>query len=201
MKEGFVYSGEYSSFRKRCHGNTPTDILSEKFIIFLQNHDQVGNRFKAERLASLVSFEALKLAAGALIFSPYIPLIFMGEEYGEKAPFTYFMSFHDANLIEAVRQGRRREFASFGWKEEPRDPWSEKTFAQAKLNWPQRHEGEHKVLLSFYKKLFELRKAIPALANPNREGMLMWKLKIQRSYRQTILGREFHLYAHEFWFT
>jgi maltooligosyltrehalose trehalohydrolase len=171
MKEGFVYSGEYSPYRKRCHGSSSKDILAEKFVVCLQNHDQIGNRFKAERLTNLVSFEALKLAAGALIFSPYIPLLFMGEEYGEEAPFTYFMSFHDEKLIEAVRQGRRQEFSSFGWKEEPPDPWSQETFLRAKLNWNKRQEGKHKVLLSFYKKLFELRKTIPALANFNREGM------------------------------
>ena len=171
MKEGFVYSGEYSLFRKRNHGSPSKDILSEKFVVSVQNHDQIGNRLKADRLAGLVSFEALKLAAGAMICSPYIPLIFMGEEYGEEAPFTYFMSFYDEKLIEAVRQGRRREFASFGWKEEPLDPWAQETFLKAKLNWHKRNEGEHRVLLSFYKRLFELRKTIPALANLNREGM------------------------------
>jgi len=170
-KEGFVYSGNYSLYRKRCHGNSSKDILSQKFVVCLQNHDQVGNRFKAERLSSLVSFEALKLAAGALIFSPYIPLIFMGEEYGEQAPFTYFMSFSDDKLIEAVRKGRREEFSAFGWREEPLDPWSEDTFLRSKLNWEKRHADEHKALLLFYKKLLELRKSIPALANLNREGM------------------------------
>ena len=95
----------------------------------------------------------------------------MGEEYGEKAPFTYFMSFYDEKLIEAVRKGRRAEFASFGWTEEPPDPWSQETFLRAKLNWHQRDEGNHQVLLSFYKKLFELRKTIPALANFNRDSM------------------------------
>jgi maltooligosyltrehalose trehalohydrolase len=171
MKEGFVYSGGYSPYRQRCHGSPSQDILPEKFVVCVQNHDQIGNRFKAERLAGLVSFEALKLAAGALIFSPYVPLIFMGEEYGEDAPFPYFMSFYDEALVEAVRQGRRREFASFGWKEESPDPWSQETFLRAKINWRKRHEGEHRVLLSFYKKLIELRKTTPALANLTREGM------------------------------
>jgi maltooligosyltrehalose trehalohydrolase len=171
MKQGFVYAGNYSFYRKRNHGSPPNDVLSEKFVVCLQNHDQIGNRLKGERLASLISFEALKLAAGALIFSSYLPLVFMGEEYGERAPFTYFMSFYDKKLIEAVRQGRGAEFSSFGWKEEPLDPWDQKTFLNSKLNWHKRNEGEHKVLLSFYKKLFALRKTIPALASRNREGM------------------------------
>jgi len=171
MKEGFVYSGEYSPYRKRSHGNASMDILSEKFVVCIQNHDQVGNRPHAERLSTLVSFEALKLAAGALIFSSYIPLIFMGEEYGEEAPFTYFISFHDQNLIEAVRQGRRREFAEAGFKEKLFDPGDEGTFFKAKLDWNKRNQGKHKILWSFYKKLLELRRNIPALANLNREGM------------------------------
>jgi len=171
MKEGFVYSGEYSPYRKRCHGSPSNDILSEKLVVCLQNHDQVGNRLHGERMASLVPFEALKLAAGAMILSSYIPLIFMGEEYDESAPFTYFMSFYDDKLIEAVRQGRAREFADFGWKEEPVDPWSKETFLKAKLNWQSRLKGESKAILSFYKKLIELRKTIPALSNLNKDSM------------------------------
>ncbi len=171
MKEGFVYTGNYSLYRKRDHGSCSKDIPPEKFVVCVQNHDQVGNRLKAERLASLVSFEALKLAAGTLISSPYIPLIFMGEEYGEEAPFNYFMSFFDEHLIESVRQGRCREFASFGWKGQPPDPWDRQTFLFSKLNWHKRHEGKHGALLLFYRKLFELRKTVPALANLNRDGM------------------------------
>jgi maltooligosyltrehalose trehalohydrolase len=171
MATGFVYAGGYSPYRKRRHGSPSGDIPPEKFVVFIQNHDQIGNRLKGERLTSQVGFEALKLAAGALVFSPYVPLVFMGEEYGETAPFPYFMSFHDGNLVEAVRQGRLRDFASFGWQEQPPDPWLPETFMRAKLNWDQRHQGEHKVLLSFYKKLFEWRKAIPALGCAERESM------------------------------
>jgi len=171
MKDGFVYDGDYSPYRKRCHGISSKDLPSEKFVVFLQNHDQVGNRFKAERLSSLVSFEELKLAAGALVFSSYIPLLFMGEEYGEDAPFNYFMDFHDEKLIEAVRTGRHREFLSFGWTSPPPDPAALKTFLLSKLNWNKRQEGKSKVLWEFYKTLLELRKRIPALANLNRQGM------------------------------
>lgn len=171
MKEGYVYAGDYSRFRKRCHGNSSKDLPSAKFVVFIQNHDQVGNRFKADRLSSQISFEALKLAAGALILSSYIPLIFMGEEYGEEVPFNYFMDFHDEKLIEAVRQGRRNEFVAFGWTSPPPDPAAVETFLASKLNWNKRQEGNSKILLSFYKTLLELRKSIPALANLNREGM------------------------------
>ncbi|MDE1920213.1 MAG: malto-oligosyltrehalose trehalohydrolase [Candidatus Omnitrophica bacterium] len=171
MKDGFVYKGGYSRFRGRPHGSPSQDIPSEKFVVCVQNHDQVGNRPQSQRLSILASFEALKLAAGALITSPYLPLMFMGEEYGEEAPFHYFAGFGDEGLIEAVRQGRRREFAAFGWQEVPPDPFDTETFLRSKLHWDKRREGKHKVLLSFYKKLIELRKTFPALSNTDREGM------------------------------
>ena len=105
-KEGFVYSGQYSAYRRRRHGNSSRHIPARQFVVFAQNHDQVGNRLFGDRLSTLVSFEALKLAAGMVILSPYIPLLFMGEEWGEPAPFQYFTSHSDAALIEAVRRGR-----------------------------------------------------------------------------------------------
>jgi maltooligosyltrehalose trehalohydrolase len=120
-REGFVYSGEVSKHRRRRHGTTTRDIPAERFVVFCQNHDQVGNRMLGERLSQLVSFEALKLAAGAVLLSPFIPLLFMGEEYGEEAPFQYFISHGDPLLVE-VRGGRREEFAAFGWQASPRIP-------------------------------------------------------------------------------
>ena len=128
FREGFVYSGEYSKHRRHRHGTSTQDIAAERFVVFSQNHDQVGNRLLGERLSQLVSFESLKLAAAAVILSPYLPLLFMGEEYGEEAPFQYFISHGDAALIDAVRNGRRGEFASFGWLGEPPDPQDEKLF-------------------------------------------------------------------------
>ncbi|MBL8012975.1 MAG: malto-oligosyltrehalose trehalohydrolase [Candidatus Omnitrophica bacterium] len=163
FKESFIYDGVFSEFRKRYHGNSAADLPAERFVVCVQNHDQIGNRLKGERLSSLVSFEAQKLAAGALILSPYLPLLFMGQEYGEKAPFLYFMSFQDEKMIQAVRDGRRREFKEFNWNEEPADPYALDTFARCKLNWASKNEGEHKFLLDFYKKLISLRKASAAL--------------------------------------
>jgi maltooligosyltrehalose trehalohydrolase len=164
FREGFVYSGGYSAFRKRRHGNDSRDRPAHQFIVFSQNHDQVGNRMMGDRLTALVSFEALKLAAGAVILSSNIPLLFMGEEYGEDAPFLYFVSHSDPGLIEAVRTGRKEEFQAFSWEGEPPDPQSEETFRASKLDWGKRGGGRHQVLSGFYRNLLQLRKRTPALA-------------------------------------
>jgi maltooligosyltrehalose trehalohydrolase len=171
LKEGFVYSGQYSEYRKRNHGNSSKDRPAEQFIVFSQNHDQVGNRMFGERLASLISFESLKLVAGTVLLSPYIPLLFMGEEYGEDSPFLYFVNHSDRGLIEAVREGRREEFKSFSWKEEPPDPQAVETFLKSKINWEKREKDNHKVLLRFYKNLIKLRREIPALSNLSKENL------------------------------
>jgi len=171
LREGFVYSGQYSEYRKRNHGNSSKDCPANQFIVFSQNHDQVGNRMFGERLSNLVSFESLKLAAGAVFFSPYIPLLFMGEEYGEDNPFLYFVSHSDADLIEAVRKGRKEEFKAFKWQGDFPDPQSIETFLKSKIKWEKRYEGKHEVLFDFYKKLIKLRRDIPALSNLDKERL------------------------------
>jgi maltooligosyltrehalose trehalohydrolase len=164
FREGFVYSGDYSSYRRRRHGISSQDIPAERFVVFAQNHDQVGNRMLGERLSQLVPFEALKLAAATVILSPFVPLLFMGEEYGEEAPFQYFVSHSDPALIDAVRNGRREEFAAFGWEGQPPDPQDEDTFRRAKLNHQLRREGKLRALWTFYRELLRLRKVLTPLA-------------------------------------
>jgi maltooligosyltrehalose trehalohydrolase len=164
-REGFAYSGQHSRFRRRRHGSVSRDISADRFVVFAQNHDQVGNRMLGDRLGQVVSFEELKLAAGLVILSPFIPLLFMGEEYAETTPFPYFISHSDADLIDAVRRGRRDEFAAFGWQGEVPDPQDARTFLRAKLNHEIRTAGEHLVLLKFYRELIGLRKKFSAL-NP-----------------------------------
>lgn len=171
LGEGFVYSWQYSSYRKRRHGSSSKNIPGHQFIVFLQNHDQVGNRMLGERLSKLVSFEALKLAASVVLLSPYIPLLFMGEEYAEESPFLYFVSHSDPDLIAAVREGRKAEFQAFQWQGEPPDPQSPKTFLQSKLRWEMRKEGKHKVLLEFYRRMIQLRGEIPALSNLDKSSL------------------------------
>ena len=171
FREGFVYSGQYSPFRRRRHGSSSRDIPAERFVVFAQNHDQVGNRMLGERLSQIACFEALKVAAGTVILSPFVPLIFMGEEYGETAPFQYFISHSDPALVEAVRRGRGEEFRGFRWQGEIPDPQDEETFLRAKLNHLLRTRGHHKVLLDFYRELIRLRRTIPALARLSKETM------------------------------
>ena len=157
-RESFVYAWDYSPSRQRYHGSYAGHHPPSQFVVCGQNHDQVGNRMLGERLSQLVSFEALKLAAGAVLLSPYIPLLFMGEEYGEEAPFLYFVSHGDPDLVEAVRKGRKEEFKAFHQQGEPPDAQNSETFQRSKLNWEQRQEGKHQVLLRFYQQLIELRR-------------------------------------------
>jgi maltooligosyltrehalose trehalohydrolase len=171
FQEGFVYSGEYSSYRQRRHGTSSKDIPAHRFVVFAQNHDQVGNRAQSERLSQLVSFDALKLTAGVVLLSPFIPLLFMGEEYAETTPFPYFINHSDPTLVEAVRKGRQQEFATFHWQGKPPDPQDGKTFLRAKINHHQRDEGQHHVLFEFYKELIRLRKETPALAYLNKDAL------------------------------
>ncbi len=171
FREGFVYSGQYSSYRRRRHGNSSRDIPAHQFVVFAQNHDQVGNRMRGDRLGQLVCLARMKLAAGVVLLSPFIPLLFMGEEYGETAPFPYFVSHSDQAFIEAVRRGRREEFATFGWAEEPPDPQDEKTFLRAKLNHSLSRTGHHRILHELHRQLIHLRKDIPALASLNKDNM------------------------------
>lgn len=177
FRSGFVYTGEYSVFRKRRHGNKSSELSGEKFVVFSQNHDQVGNRANSERLSELVSFEGLKMAAGLVLLSPFIPLIFMGEEYGETAPFPYFISHGDPDLIQAVREGRKREFQAFAWKGEPMDPYAQETFQAAKLNWDLKHQGHHALIHSFYKELIALRARLKDIFGYDREKLeaLAWE--------------------------
>ncbi|MEH2144011.1 malto-oligosyltrehalose trehalohydrolase [Nostoc sp.] len=167
-EDTFVYDWKYAPHRKRFHGVSCRDRPLSQFTICIQNHDQIGNQMKGERLSQRISFEGLKLAAGAVLLSPNLPLLFMGEEYGETAPFIYFVSHSDPDLIQAVRAGRKQEFEAFHYANDPPDPESAETFLKSKLNWQLRNEGKHKVLWNWYRQLINLRKTHPALLNQDR---------------------------------
>jgi maltooligosyltrehalose trehalohydrolase len=171
FNEGFVLTGNYSSFRKRRHGCSSANIKPGQFVSFSQNHDQVGNRMLGERLGEYLSIPQLKLAAATVLLSPYLPLLFMGEEYAESAPFPYFVSHGDADLVEGVRRGRLEEFAAFCNQGTPPDPQAEATFLSAKMDQEQRFLGEQRVLFNFYRELIRLRKECAPLASLSREGM------------------------------
>jgi maltooligosyltrehalose trehalohydrolase len=160
LRDGWYYKGQYSHYRQRRHGNSPRGIAASQVVVCNQNHDQVGNRAAGERLSSLVNFEALKLAAGITLLSPFVPLLFMGEEYGETAPFQYFTSHGDPELVEAVRRGRREEFAAFGWEAEKAvpDPQDESTFLRSKPDHSRKSEEPHRTLLRLYQNLIRTRR-------------------------------------------
>ena len=164
LREKYVYSGQFSSYRCRRHGNSVAARQCSQFIVFAQNHDQVGNRMLGERLASLVSFESLKLAAALMLLSPFIPLLFMGEEYGETNPFLYFVSHEDPDLVAAVQAGRKEEFKEFAARGEPPDPEAVATFQASKLAWGKVKQGATRTLFNYYKGLIELRRMQPALS-------------------------------------
>ncbi|SFR08668.1 malto-oligosyltrehalose trehalohydrolase [Desulfoscipio geothermicus] len=171
FRAGYVYTGQYSRHRRRRHGNSPVLCPGNRFVVFAQNHDQVGNRAFGERLSTLTSFAGLKLAACAVFLSPFIPMLFMGEEYGETAPFQYFTSHTDPELAEAVRKGRREEFAAFDWEEEVPDPQDEATFRRSRLNHDLRRQGHHRVLYRLYRQLIRLRREVLALANLSKDDL------------------------------
>jgi len=169
--DGFVYDGNYSVFHGHRHGRPLEDTPGERLIIFSQNHDQVGNRARGDRLAERVSLEALKLSAAAVLLSPFTPLLFMGEEYGETSPFPYFISHTDARLIEATRKGRLAEFPDLKDVSRIPDPQDEATFLSAKLQWGVRSEGSHGILLSYYREVLQLRKMLLRAGCLQRERM------------------------------
>jgi maltooligosyltrehalose trehalohydrolase len=132
-------------------------------VVAIQNHDQTGNRARGERLSTLVSPESLRLAAALLLLSPYVPLLFMGEEHGETNPFLYFVSHGDPGLIEAVRKGRQEEFASFGWAGTVPDPQAEETFETSRPDWARATSGDGARMLALYRELLRLRRTEPPL--------------------------------------
>ena len=163
LAERYVNDGRYSPYRRRRHGRPAVDLPADRFVVAVQNHDQTGNRARGERLATLVSPQVLRLAAALLLWSPYVPLLFMGEEHGETNPFLYFVSHGDPALVEAVRKGRQEEFASFGWAGVVPDPQAEETFEASRPDWGRASSGEGAKLLALYRELLRLRRTEPAL--------------------------------------
>ena len=172
IKEAFVYDGQYSEFRKKSYGNSTENNPGEQFVIFNQNHDQVGNRLHGERLISLTDFETAKVIAGAMFVSPNVPMLFMGEEYGERNPFYYFVSHLSSQLNRLVREGRKREFKDFyedtADVSNPDDP---ETFQASKLSWDIENDAEKSAMFRFYKTLIKIRKENPVLKETNKDNL------------------------------
>jgi maltooligosyltrehalose trehalohydrolase len=167
----FVYAWDYSPFRGRKHGALPVGLSGDRFVVCLQNHDQVGNRACGDRLGALLpSPSQQRLAASLLLLSPYVPLLFMGEENGEEAPFPYFCSFGDMQLVDAVREGRKKEFEAFASQGDVPDPQAEATFAAAKLSWSWPEGSPRARLRRLYRDLIAARRDWPALRDFQRRS-------------------------------
>lgn len=163
VRQAFVYDGCYSSFRQRRHGAPTGGHSGDRFVVSIQNHDQVGNRAIGDRLSHQLNLDQQKLAAGLMLLSANVPLLFMGEEYGERAPFPFFCSFADESLIEAVRQGRRAEFVGFNWPESIPDPQNEETMRSAVLTWNWSVESWQGELRNWYHDLILARQLLKPL--------------------------------------
>jgi maltooligosyltrehalose trehalohydrolase len=166
LRNAYVYDGSYSAYRRRPHGRAPAGLDGNHFLGYMQNHDQVGNRARGERSSQLMSPGRLKIAAALVLTSPFIPMLFQGEEWGATTPFQYFTDHLDPKLGKMVRQGRRREFAAQGWKEEDiPDPQAPETFVRCKLNWSQPAQLAHADLLDWHRRLIALRQTERSLCD------------------------------------
>ncbi|MBO9563847.1 MAG: malto-oligosyltrehalose trehalohydrolase [Niastella sp.] len=169
FNSSYVYTGEYSIHRKKHFGALPGEHPYHQFVVFAQNHDQVGNRLAGDRLTASLSTDELKLVAATVLLSPHIPMLFMGEEYGETNSFQFFTDHSEPELIASLREGRKREFSYFNWEGDVPDPQSEEVFAQSMLTWQTDNE-RGAVLLAWYKQLINFRKTRPAMQNYERGG-------------------------------
>jgi len=164
VERTFVYDGIYSKYRKRVHGKPPAGLSQYRFLGYIQNHDQVGNRATGDRLSHIAGIERAKIAAALVLTSPFVPMLFQGEEWAASSPFQYFADHTDHELARAVSEGRRREFAAFGW--DPAsipDPESQPTFENSKLKWDEVAWSEHVEMLAWYRSLILLRRTTPSL--------------------------------------
>ena len=170
LRGGLVYDGRHSVYRQCVHGRPADDVPGSRFVAYLQNHDQVGNRARGERITHLVSPERAAAGAALLLTAPVVPLVFQGEEWAASTPFPYFTDHQDPELIEAVRRGRREEFAGFGWApDEVADPQDPATVESAVLRWDERDAEPHESMLGWYRRLIALRRRIPDLTDGRRD--------------------------------
>jgi maltooligosyltrehalose trehalohydrolase len=185
----FLHEGTWSSFRQRNHG-APVDtrrIPGHRFLAYLQNHDQIGNRATGDRLTETLSPGVIACGAALLFCSPFTPMLFMGEEWGARTPWQFFSHFPDAALRDAVREGRTAEFAEHGWGDvEVPDPNAESTFLDSKLDWDEPEQEPHATLLRLYRELIALRKAWPELSDPWLDEV---EMDIDEDIRTVVLHR------------
>lgn len=175
LEDVFVYDGRYSPYRMRRRGRPVGDPPADRFITCLQNHDQVGNRARGERIGHLVGARRLQIGAALALMAPTVPLLFQGEEWAAGTPFQFFTDYQDPALAEAVRAGRRREFAAFGWDPaDVPDPQAVETFARSSLDWGELRREPHAGILDWYRRLIHLRRTHPDLAAGRRDAVRAW---------------------------
>lgn len=191
-KHAYVYDGRYSFHRKKIFGTKTDNNPGKQFVVFSQNHDQVGNRALGERTAHLISFEMQKVLAGAVLTSPFLPMLFMGEEFSTTSPFLYFVSHTDPELVEAVRKGRAAEFAHVNEDIQAPDPQAETTFEASKIQWQDLEATSHKAMFCYYQLLIALRKEQPALKHLNRKQLEIKENEAQ----QTLMLHRWHEQQH-----
>jgi maltooligosyltrehalose trehalohydrolase len=166
LENTFVYDGIYSAHRRRVHGRPARDLSQHRFLGFIQNHDQVGNRAVGDRIAQIAGIDRAKIAAALVLLGPFIPMVFQGEEWAASSPFQYFADHDDPELARQVSEGRKREFAAFGW--DPAsipDPEKRETFERSKLIWSEVGDASHAEMLDWYRSLIRLRRSTPCLNN------------------------------------
>ena len=173
LSQAFVYDGRYSGHRKRKHGRPADGLGAHHFVHFDQNHDQVGNRGWGERLEHLVGLDAAKVSIGLLLMAPYVPMLFMGEEWATSAPFLYFADHEDPEMRKSVAEGRKQEFAAFGFGGDVPDPEDPKTFEMSKLRWDEQGEGAHAEMLAWVKALIKVRRKNVALNDGDMHHILV----------------------------
>jgi maltooligosyltrehalose trehalohydrolase len=167
LQQAWLFDGRWSPARRRVHGRSPAGLPPHRFVVCTQNHDQVGNRALGERLSQLVSPDRLRIAAALLLTTPFTPLLWQGEEWGASTPFQYFTDHADPDLGRAVSEGRRGEFAAFGWDpEQVPDPQDPATFERSKLAWEELEAAPHAELLDWYRRLIRLRREVPDITDP-----------------------------------
>lgn len=169
--DAYVYDGQFSQHRKKIFGVRTTNP-GKQFVVFSQNHDHIGNRMLGERTSQLVNIEMYKLLVSAVMVSPFLPMLFMGEEWAETNPFLFFVSHSDEELKTLVKEGRKKEFSHFNWQGEPPNPTLEKTFNHSMLQWNLLNTDLHKNIFEFYKKIIAFRKNHVALKYPNRNNTI-----------------------------
>jgi maltooligosyltrehalose trehalohydrolase len=184
LEDVYVYDGRYSAYRGRRHGRPVGSLDRTRFLAYAQNHDQVGNRARGDRLSCLLGVPALQAAATLTLLSPFVPMLFQGEEWGTRRPFAYFTDHDEPHLQHAVREGRRREFAAFGWPaDDVPDPQDPETFEASRLDWSETSREPHRLLLAWHRQLLKLRRSL------DRRGGEPVRVKVDEERRLLVMER------------